>query len=79
MHPALYKLMMLTAKANLRRLFRGARTLRGAFLIIFTIAIFAMMIVPSLFAATLRDNPAGRLFSGLAEPYLPLVLLAVDA
>ena len=36
-----------------------------------------MMLVPSLFVATLRNNPAGRMFSGLAEPYLPLLLLGV--
>jgi Putative ABC exporter len=78
MHPSLYKLLFLTAKSNLRRLFRGARTLRGALLIIFTIGIFAMMIVPSLFAASMRNNPAGRLFSGFIEPYLPLLLLGIS-
>jgi Putative ABC exporter len=77
MHPALYKLTLLTFKASVRRLFRGARTVRGALLIVFTIGIFAMMIGPSLFVATLRNNPAGRIFSGLAEPYLPLLLLGV--
>ena len=77
MHPALYKLSLLTLKANWRRLFRGARTVRGAFLIVFTIGFFSMMLVPSLFVATLRNNPAGKIFSGLAEPYLPLLLLVV--
>ncbi len=70
MHPALGKLMMLTLKSNFRRFFRGARTLRGAFLIIFTLGFFSMMIVPGLLAASVRDNPAGRIFSGVAEPYL---------
>ena len=77
MHPALYKLSLLTFKANWRRLFRGARTVRGAFLIVFTTGFIGMMLVPSLFIATLRNNPAGRMFSGLAEPYLPLLLLVV--
>ena len=46
------------------------------FLIVFTIAVFALMIVPSLLVSNMvRDNPAGRVFSGLAEPYLPLLLL----
>ena len=67
MHPSLYKLMTLTFKANLRRLFRGARSARGAFLIIFTIGIFSMMFVPSVVVAFMPNGPAG-LFSGLAEP-----------
>ena len=75
MHPSLYKLMTLTFKSNLRRLFRGARSARGAFLIIFTIGIFAMMLVPSVLVAFMPNRPAG-LFSGLAEPYLPIGLLA---
>ena len=77
MHPSLYKLMALTFKSSLRRLFRGARSVRGAFLIIFTIGIFAMMIVPSVLVASMRDRPAG-LASGLAEPYLPLGLLSIS-
>jgi hypothetical protein len=77
MHPALNKLTLLTFKATWRRLFRGARTVRGAFLIVFTMGLFTMMIVPSLFVAMMRNNPVGRVFSGLAEPYLPLLLLSV--
>jgi Putative ABC exporter len=77
MHPSLYKLMMLTAKSNVRRLFRGARSVRGAFLIIFTIGLFAMMLVPSLVVALMRDRPAA-FPSGLAEPYLPLGLLSIS-
>ena len=57
MHPSLYKLMALTSKSNLRRLFRGARSVRGAFLIIFTIGFFAMMLVPSVLVAF---TPTGR-------------------
>jgi hypothetical protein len=75
MHPALYKLMRLVWKSGLRRLFRGARTPRGAFLIFFSIAIFVMMFLPSLFISNMRGNPIGRHFSGLAEPYLAPILL----
>ncbi len=77
MHPALYKLTLLTFKSSLRRLFQGARTVRGAFLLVFTIGIFSMAIGPSLFIATMRNNPVGQFFRGLAEPYLPLLLLGV--
>jgi hypothetical protein len=75
MHPSLYKLMRLIQISTLRRLFRGARTPRGAFLIIFTIAIFAMMMLPSLFISNMRDNAGGRFFGGMAEPYLAPLLL----
>ena len=57
MHPSLYKLTMLTARSNFRRLFRSARTVRGAFLLIFMIALFAMMLLPSIFIATMRNRP----------------------
>jgi Putative ABC exporter len=77
MHPSLYKLMMLTFKSNLRRLFRGARSARGAFLIIFTIGVFVMMLLPSVAMAFMPNRPAG-LFSGLAEPYLPIGLFAIS-
>lgn len=46
-------------------------------MIVFMIGIFAMGIGPSLFIATMRNNPAGQFFRGLAEPYLPLLLLGV--
>ena len=67
MHPALYKLMALTFKSGLRRLFRGARSVRGAFLIIFTIGIFAMMLVPSVMVAFMHERPAAAFPSGTAE------------
>jgi hypothetical protein len=77
MHPSLYKLLLLTYKSSFRRLFRGARTPRGAFLIIFTIAIFALMMLPSLFISNMRGDPAGQFFRGMAEPYLAPMLLGI--
>ena len=76
MHPALFKLLMLVARSNLRRLFRGARTPRGAFLIVFTIGIFTMMLAPSIFVAAVRNRP-GVFPVGIAGPYLSVGLLLI--
>ena len=77
MNRALVKLMVLNAKAGLRRLFQGARTVRGAIVIIFLILLLALVLIPAFFAVALRNNPAGKLLSGLIDPYLPLLLLAL--
>ena len=45
MHPALWKLLRLTDKASWRTLFRGARTIRGALLLIFLIGIAGLYVV----------------------------------
>jgi len=76
MHPALFKLMVLSAKGVFRRTFRGAKTLRGAFLLLFTTGVLVMMLGPSLVAATMMRRQAIPLhFAGQAEPYLPLIIL----
>jgi hypothetical protein len=75
MNPALLMLILLSTKAFLRRMFRGARTLKGAFLILFTVAMIALFLGPSVAAALLRGRPGMPQLSGLADPYLPLFLL----
>ena len=50
MHPALLKLIALTLKSGFRRAFRGARTVKGAFLTLFTMGVLLMMIGPGVFA-----------------------------
>jgi hypothetical protein len=75
MHPSLYRLMVLTYKSSLRRLFKGARTVRGAFLIIFVLGFFSLMMVPSVLVAFHRP----QVFPvGLAEPYLPFGLFTMS-
>ena len=78
MHPALLKLIVLSLKSAFRRAFRGARTLKGAFLILFTMGVFFMMIGPSvLVSVTMRGTTGMPQFSGwLVDPYLPLMILA---
>jgi hypothetical protein len=76
MHPALYKLIVLSLKAGCRRTFRGARTIKGALLIVFSLGMVALMIGPSVFAAVaLRGRPNQIQFTGLIDPYLPLMIL----
>jgi ABC-2 type transport system permease protein len=78
MNPALLKLITLTFKARLRRIFRGCRTLRGAFLILFTIGVVVLFLGPSLATAIfLRGRPGYPQMAGLTEPYLPLIILGV--
>jgi ABC-2 type transport system permease protein len=76
MHPALLKLIVLSLKSGFRRAFRGARTVKGAFLILFTLGVFMMMVGPSVIAAvTMRGHPGVLQFSGWLEPYLPIMIL----
>ena len=76
MHPALLKLIVLSLKSGFRRAFRGARTVKGAFLILFTMGVLLLMIGPSVFAAvTMRGHPGVLQFSGWLEPYLPIMIL----
>ena len=78
MHPALWKLLRLTDKASWRTLFRGARTVRGALLLIFLIGIAGLYVVflvgITFFMRGRTDFPD---FTGSAAPYLPLILLAI--
>jgi hypothetical protein len=76
MHPALFKLIALSVKSTFRRTFRGARSVRGAFLILFTISVLALMIGPSLVgAAAMRRVRGMPQFSDWIEPYLPLGIM----
>ncbi len=78
MHPALWKLYRLTDKASWRTLFRHARTVRGALLLIFLIGIAVLYVVflvgITFFMRGRTDFPD---FAGGAAPYLPLILLAI--
>jgi hypothetical protein len=76
MHPALFKLIVLSFKAGFRRAFRGARTFKGAFLIVFTMGVLVMMFAPSLFVAvSMRGGPGMPQLAGAFEPYLPIMIL----
>jgi hypothetical protein len=76
MHPALLKLIVLSLKSGFRRAFRGARTVKGAFLTLFTMGVFFLMIGPSVFAAAaMRGNPGVLPFGGWLAPYLPIMIL----
>jgi hypothetical protein len=76
MHPALLKLIALLFKSGVRRAFRGARTVKGAFLTVFTVCVLLLMVGPSLFVAVMmRGQPGMPQFSGWLEPYLPIMIL----
>jgi hypothetical protein len=76
MQPALLRLIVLTFKGNLRRAVRGAKTVRGALLLLFTLLVFGLILVPSLVSAILvRGKPGFPPFGDWLEPYLPLLLL----
>ena len=78
MHPALLKLIVLTLKSGFRRAFRGARTVKGAFLTLFTMGVLFLMIGPSMFAAvTMRGVPGVLQFRGWLDPYLPIMILGL--
>jgi Putative ABC exporter len=76
MNPALLRLIVLSIKSAFRRAFRGARTFKGAFLILFTMGVLLMSVGPSLIAAvSMRTLPGMPQLSGLVEPYLPIFIL----
>jgi hypothetical protein len=76
MNAALARLITLSVKSSIRRTFRGARTVRGAFLVLFTFGVLALMIVPSLVgAAFMRSAQGVPQFATWIEPYLPLAIL----
>jgi hypothetical protein len=66
-------------KAVFRRLFRGSRSVRGAFLLVFTVAFFSMMLVPAVAVTFLRDRPGAPVMTGWVDPYLPLMLFGLCA
>jgi Putative ABC exporter len=76
MNRALAKLIGLSLKSSIRRTFRGAKTVRGAFLVLFTLGVLALMIVPGVAGAlALRSSPGMPPFVSWLEPYLPLGIL----
>src|SRR5262249_5830432 len=77
MHRALVKLVWLSNKAALRRALRGARTVRGALLILFTLGFVALMIVPQVSSAWfMRGRPEiQQQFADTMEPLVPVMLL----
>jgi Putative ABC exporter len=77
MNRALSKLILMLTKASLRRAFRGARSFKGAFLVIFTLFVLGSMIAPSVIGAVFLSRPSLHPFVVSAfEPYLPLLLFA---
>jgi Putative ABC exporter len=77
MHPALFKLFVLSLKSGFRKAFRGAKTVKGAFLTLFTMGVLFMAVGPSVFVAVfLRGQNSMPNFGGWAEPYLPMIILA---
>lgn len=78
MNPALRKLIRLMNWASLRILLRGARTVRGALLLLFLFAVLAgwlgMVVFVTFF---LGRDLATAAQAGKAEPYLALFLLAI--
>src|SRR5262245_61672851 len=52
MNPSLAKLLMLSYKAGLRRMIRGAKTLRGALLLMVSLGFLVLILAPSVLVAT---------------------------
>ncbi len=78
MHPALLKLILLLNKAAIRRALRGARTVRGALLLLFSLGFIALMIVPQVLSAiAINSQPQALRFANTAESVAPLGLLAL--
>jgi hypothetical protein len=70
--------MRLTNKASLRQLVRGAKTIRGALVLLFLIAglgLWLAIMVGMMFLK--RDAPEALSQSGAVGPYLPLLLMAL--
>jgi hypothetical protein len=80
MHPALFKLFWIRNRAAFRRAIRGARTLRGAVLLLVGLGVVGLWVGMTLFMTLflLRQPEAAQVtarYAGSAEPYLPLILL----
>jgi hypothetical protein len=76
MNRALLKLIGMLSTASLRRTVRGARSFKGAFLLVFTLFVMGSFIGPSVIAGVFLPRPSLLQFTGWIEPYLPLWLLA---
>jgi ABC-2 type transport system permease protein len=78
MHPALFQLILLLNKAAIRRALRGARTVRGALLLLFSLGFIALMIVPQILSAiAMNSQPQHLRFADTAESFASLGLLAL--
>lgn len=77
MHPALFKLFVLLTKGTLRGMFRRANTVRGVLLLVFTLGIAALMVLPAVAAALVRNDPDVPSFHTWLEPYLPFMILGL--
>ena len=71
MHSALWLLTKLRFKAACRQITRGAKTIRGALLLLFALAFVGMMLIPAFVATFSNDMP--RLT--LIDDYGPVLLL----
>src|SRR5271154_4856906 len=76
MNPALFKLIVLSLKSAFRRAFRGVRTVKGAFLTVFSAGVLVMGFGPAVFAASMRGRPGIPHFDGYLDPYLPILILS---
>jgi hypothetical protein len=78
MHPALWKLMRLTNRASWRRLVRGAKTLRGAAVLLFMIVGLGGGLASLVGTAlAMRAAPEMMQQAGGAGPYVPLLLMVL--
>jgi ABC-2 type transport system permease protein len=78
MNRALFKLLMLTKWADVRRTLRGVKTVRGALLLLFTLGLIALMIGPQVVsAAMLSGRPEMRQVYGVVAPFAPPALFAL--
>ncbi|MHB1555920.1 MAG: putative ABC exporter domain-containing protein [Isosphaeraceae bacterium] len=78
MHPALWKLMRLTNRASWRVLFRGARTLRGAVMLVLLLGglvFYAVFLIGLTF--TLERVPEARGYIGRPGPYFSVAMLLI--
>jgi Putative ABC exporter len=78
MHPALWTLMRLTNQASMRRLVRGAKSVRGALLLLFLTVVLGfwpvMIGVMLLFG---KNVPEMWKHTGTTEAYLPYLLMVL--
>src|SRR6516165_3589158 len=76
MNPALFKLLWLSTKAAFRRALRGARTVRGALLLLFSMGFVALMVVPQVMTAiTMSGRQETARIAEMSELFAPFGLL----
>jgi hypothetical protein len=76
MNPALFKLLWLSTKAAFRRALRGARTVRGALLLLFSMGFLALMVVPQVMTAlTMSGRQEAARIAEMSELFAPFGLL----